>query len=67
MTTHARRTVLAGLLGTALMLAGAAPVLAQAWPARPVTLVVPFAAGGTTDIIGRIVGRNWARPCASRW
>src|SRR5882757_8569884 len=26
---------------------------AQEWPGKPVTLVVPFAAGGTTDLVGR--------------
>ena len=34
------------------------PVRAQAWPARPVTVVVPFAAGGTTDVLGRLVGQQ---------
>src|SRR5262245_49745790 len=28
----------------------------QGWPTRPVTMVVPFAAGGATDVLGRIVG-----------
>src|ERR1700755_3260677 len=33
------------------------PALAQAqsWPTRPVTMVVPFAAGGPMDVVGRIM------------
>jgi tripartite-type tricarboxylate transporter receptor subunit TctC len=31
------------------------PAVAQEWPTRPVTLVVPFAAGGPIDTIGRII------------
>ena len=31
---------------------------AQAFPDRPVTLVVPFAAGGSTDVVARIIGQK---------
>jgi tripartite-type tricarboxylate transporter receptor subunit TctC len=34
---------------------------AEAWPARPVTLVVPAAAGGTTDIVARLVAEGLTR------
>jgi tripartite-type tricarboxylate transporter receptor subunit TctC len=34
------------------------PVHAQEWPARALTMVVPFAPGGGTDVLGRIVGRR---------
>jgi tripartite-type tricarboxylate transporter receptor subunit TctC len=38
----------------ALMLA-AGPASAEDWPTRPVTMVVPFAAGGPADAVGRII------------
>jgi len=39
---------------------GVSPVAAQAWPDRPVTMVVPFAAGGGTDLLGRIIAKRLA-------
>src|SRR5262245_37486643 len=34
---------------------------AQTYPARPITLIVPFAAGGAVDITARIVGEHMSR------
>ena len=45
-------TVFAGLL----LLSGAAQ--AQNFPNRPVTMVIPFAAGGPQDTIGRVVAQR---------
>ncbi len=34
------------------------PAAAQVWPTRPMTMVIPFAAGGGTDIVGRIMAQR---------
>jgi tripartite-type tricarboxylate transporter receptor subunit TctC len=48
-----RRTILKGAGAAAVMASTGAH--AQAWPSRPITLYVPFAAGGPSDMFGRIL------------
>ncbi|HBD37784.1 MAG: tripartite tricarboxylate transporter substrate binding protein [Burkholderiaceae bacterium] len=57
----ARRTALRMLAGAAIAMAAVptgSAFAADHWPSKPITLVVPFASGGTTDIIGRAVGQR---------
>jgi tripartite-type tricarboxylate transporter receptor subunit TctC len=47
-----------GLALTFAMLAGIAGAAAQTYPSRPITLIVPFPAGGSTDAVGRVVAER---------
>jgi tripartite-type tricarboxylate transporter receptor subunit TctC len=49
-----RPSLLAAIALTAVFDFGA-PAIAQNWPTRPLTLVVPFAAGGPSDVAGRMI------------
>lgn len=52
-----RRQIAAALLAvTALAALPNAMAQSPQWPARPVTLIVPFAPGGPTDVTGRVLG-----------
>jgi len=39
----------------------ATPAPAQEYPTRPITIIVPFAAGGPTDVVARIVGDHMSK------
>ena len=48
------------LMGTVLLPCAAGQSFAQPYPARLVRVIVPFAAGGTPDVVGRIVSQQLA-------
>ncbi|MGN6572819.1 MAG: tripartite tricarboxylate transporter substrate binding protein, partial [Pseudolabrys sp.] len=48
-----KRTILGVALAAAMAVSGSAG--AQDFPTRPMTMVIPFAAGGPTDLLGRVV------------
>src|SRR5437660_5884320 len=50
------RTLIGAAVAGSLALVGSAA--AQDWPTRPVTMVIPFAAGGPQDTIGRVVAQR---------
>src|SRR5688500_9337818 len=42
----------------AAVLAGLSAAAAQSYPSRPITMIVPFPAGGPTDTIGRVLAER---------
>src|SRR5450631_2413559 len=58
MTLWDRTGVLVGALLALALMPGSLGAQAQDYPARPVTIVVPYPAGGGTDILGRLVAQG---------
>lgn len=50
----------AASLASTLVL-GAAGALAQSFPSRPISMIVPYAAGGSADVVGRLVAAEMAK------
>ena len=53
-----RKLVLGLVLAGFAVLAGIAPASAEPYPSRPITMIIPFPAGGITDIVARIVSER---------
>jgi tripartite-type tricarboxylate transporter receptor subunit TctC len=53
-----RRPFLLTVIMLAAFVGLSAPTAAQTWPTRPLTLVVPFAAGGPSDVAGRMIAQR---------
>jgi tripartite-type tricarboxylate transporter receptor subunit TctC len=52
--------------GAAVLPAVSRIARAQAYPTRPITMIVPFPAGGATDVIGRVVAERMRGPLGQR-
>ena len=66
MTSAVRRRLITSFSGALLLACSAGALAQEAWPSRPVRMVVPFAPGGSTDVVARMVGQRlstlWGQP-----
>src|SRR5713226_4101093 len=54
----AKRVILLALIAVSFGISSENPALAQTYPSRPITMVVPFGTGGPTDTIGRLMAEG---------
>ena len=52
------RSLILAMIAVAATSGFAGSAAAQSFPSRPITMIVPFAAGGPTDVIARVVGER---------
>src|SRR5687768_15024022 len=57
----AMRIVRTFVAAAAVIAVGLSAARAQEWPAKPIRMIVPFAAGGSTDVAARLVGEYLSR------
>src|SRR5215470_13015296 len=55
---HGMTRILMWVVAGALLLIGASRVQAEEWPLRPIKLIVPFSAGETADLLGRVFAQS---------
>ena len=58
MRNNLSKFAVAAMLGLGGLSAAASTASAQTYPSRPITMIIPFAAGGPTDVLGRMVGQR---------
>lgn len=51
-------TILKSAIVASTLLGAGTGAFAQAYPSKPIRLIVPYTAGGTTDILGRLIGQK---------
>ena len=61
MTSFTRRPVLTAAAALVLSLTGLSALAQTAWPNKPVKILVPFAPGGTTDILARAIAPDLSK------
>ena len=58
---YRRRVITAAGMSLVASVGFSSTALAQAWPSKPITLIVPFPAGGTTDVLARSLAEPLAK------